>query len=224
MVHESRAECGDQPTPEKRLGMLQWNLQTQLLLTLAVAIWIGFVCYQQQNSDLMRKIAPLQQMAAERLTEDPYRISIVRLPDTWNKEELWEVHLPEGQYRMYLATRGINPTGLAVAREEAPISSGRRRIELRRTEDEGVWSVAVFVDDQIVIQATETSDWNPDAGFVEHGGCSNLCEQVSPNKPVILVHRRFPQRQIGGTYSTSTENATNGLLLWIERVSPAGSR
>lgn len=205
----------DQSAPRKR-AVPQWNLRTLLLLTAAVAVWIGSVRYQLQNWHLRSRVESMHNMAGDLRVDDPQQIAIIRLPQTWYDEQRWHVHLPDGRYVMRLATRGIIGTGLPVAREETSLSPGRHRIELLQSKDKEAPELAVLVDEQAVMETTETSDWDPHHGAMG-GENFDICTQRSPEKPVILFRRRFDQLQKDGSYST--RNATNGILLWIERVS-----
>jgi len=218
MGHESgETETRGQPVPRKRSALLQWNLQTLLLLTAALAVWIGYARYRQQNLQLRRQVESMYQMAAELRITDPKQIAVARLPEMWYDELCWDIHLPDGQYVMYLETRDID----SVVREEAPIRPGRHRIELEQGKDRGRPEFTVFVDDQVAIETAEISFWYPPSGSMG-GGNFDTCTQVSPDRPVILFRRQLAQLQEDGSYST--ENAPDGSKLWIERVSPAGSR
>lgn len=200
----------------KRRFPLQWSLQTLLLLTAVVAVWIGYFRYRLDIPRLEQEIDAMRQMASELIIEDPQLVAAVKLPELWMDEQRWDIHLPEGKYKIRLATREIGKEGLAPAIAEAPIDAGRHQIKLQKEEVDDGWRIVVLLDDQPLLQVAEKPDWNPGDGY-EGSGVSTTSRQFSPNAAVELHRRRFVHQTKAGPYEAPEEPA-EGLLLWIERV------
>ncbi len=225
-VEPSEAAERRYASPRKRRFRLQWSLQTLLLLTAAVAVWVAYVPLRQQIRRLEREIDAMQEMAGELIVEDSEQIAVVMLPQMWYDESRWEIYLPEGEYVMRLATRRIDTRtreidkkGLAHVVGESPISAGRHRIELLRSEDGRGQEITVLFDDRPVIEAEEAADWDPGCGSVG-GSPIGRCAERPADEPLVLFHRRFQKRLKNGG-STSPKGPTEGLMLWIE---PADTR
>ena len=195
--------------------VLQWSLRTMFLLTAMVAVLVAYLCLLQQNARLERGVAGMQEWAGELVVEDTKQIAVMKLPETWYDENRWEIHLPEGEYVMRLATREIGEQGFAPAAEETPVNSGEHLIELLQSDEGDCRRITVMLDDQSLIETTEASDWDPGHG-APSGGISVRSTQLSPHEPVILFRRRFRPRPVG----IMPKGITNGLLLWIERIKP----
>ena len=233
-MHETNdVEASDTPerqdaTPRRRRFRLQWSLQTLLLLTAVVAVWVAYFRLRQQIPPLEQKIDVLQQMARELIVDDEGQIAVVMLPQMWYDESRWEIYLPEGQYVMRLATRQIDDqlVTLVLGRDkevfppavgQTPVSGGRHRIELMRSEDGSGREITVLVDDRPVIEAEESADWWPGHGSTG-GSQFSSCAQRSAHEPLVLFRRRF-SRQLKGGRCVTPKGPTEGLMLWIE---PAG--
>lgn len=220
-VEQSEAVEEEDVTPRKRRLVLQWSLQTLLLLTAAVAVWVAYFRLRQQIPRLEQQIASMQQMARELLVQDEKQIAVVMLPQMWFDESRWEIHLPQGEYMMRLATREIDEKGFAPAVGETLIGAGRHRIELMQSDEGNGRTITVMVDDQPSIEAEEGSDWDPShgcSGGSEFGNCTHL----SPHEPLILFRRRFYRRTKTGQ-NTAPKGPTDGLMLWIEPTEPANA-
>ncbi len=202
--------------PRKRRFVLQWSLQTLLLLTAVVAVWVGYLRYRLEIPRLEREIDAMKRMAAELIVEDPQRVAAVMLPAVWMDEPRWDIHLPDGVYVMRLATREIDKTGLAPTLGESPIDAGRHLIELQKSDDEDGWRFTVLVDDRSTLEAKEKPDWDP-VRASEGGAEFAICTQLPPDEPVVLYRRRF-QRTSKNGQSVIPEGPTEGVMLWIERV------
>ncbi len=187
-----------------------------LLLTAVVAVWVAYFCLRQQNTGLEREVAWMQEWACELVIEDTEQIAAVRLPQMWIDENRWDIHLPEGEYVMRLATREIGDQGFAPAAEETLVNSGEHRIELLHSNEGDLPRFTVMVDDQPLIETTEASDWEPGPSSMG-GGNFGICTQLPPHEPVVLYRRRFTPKSGG----ISSNSITNGLLLWIERIEAA---
>ncbi len=158
----------------------------------------------------------MKRMVRELIIEDPQQVAVVKLPEMWMDDRRWDIHLPEGEFVIRLATRQIDKEGLAPVAAEAPIDSGRHRFELQEDDSEDGWRITVLVDDRPAIEAAEKAGWYPGRGFEGPGGIT-ICEQRPPERPVELERERFTRRTKSGTYM-APEKPTNGLLLWIEGV------
>ena len=214
MVREMEATESRQ-TVRKRSSLLQWDLRTLLLLTAVVAVWGGFLLEQHRNARLKTRVKALSEMTGELRIEDPAQITVVHIPDVWYDEPRWDIYLPEGRYAVRMATRDVEFLESPPApRQEKAIEPGRHRIELLQSRDGDVDRIRVLVDGQVLLEATETPDWNPRFGSM--GGANfGLCSQLDPDERVVLFRRVFMKLQPDGTHSTT--GSTDGLVLWIEK-------
>ncbi len=199
----------------ERPFVLQWNLRTMFSLTAVMAVWIAYSCLLLQNARLQQEITLMQEWDGELLIKDTEQIAVVRLPETWNDENRWDIHLPEGEYVMRLATREIGEQGLAPVVEETVVNSGKHRIELLQSDEGEYRRIAVMVNDRSLIKTAEASDKKTVGSSVLAG--LSTCTQFPPQEPVVLYRRRF----IPGMGVNMVGYIGNGLLLWIERIEPA---
>ncbi len=186
-----------------------------LLLTAVVAVWVAYFCLDRQISRLEQEIAWMQPWAGELVVEDTEQIAVAMLPQMWIDETRWEIHLPEGEYVMRLATREIGDQGVAPVVEETVVNSGEHRIGLLQSDERKCRKITVMVDDRPLIETTVASDWDPRRGYVG-GGNFAICTQLPAHEPVVLYRRRFVPKS-----GPLTSNVlANGLLVWIERIEP----
>jgi hypothetical protein len=204
--------AANQPRPHR----WQIGIRTLILLVAAIAVWLTYFVNRQHNAALDARIKTMVPLAHELIIDDPKKIAVVKLEEYWFDDNRWEVHLPEGQYRLCLATRGIDQAKLAPAGKRAAIAAGRQRIglEQRRAGDE--WQIRVLWDESELIAVTEPKDWYPETGSSSSADFSQST-QLSPESPVVLIRKRFMRRNNQGPYTDTTE----GILLWIERVEEA---
>ena len=138
----------------------------------------------------------------------------MKLDELWYDENIWDVHLPAGSYRLCLATHGIDQEGLAPVLKSAPIAAGRRRIALDQTQEDDVRRITVAGDGSRLFEAVEPKEWDPGIGSTG-GGHHTIGDQFPADQPVVLFRRRFHLSQANGQTSPPI-GPTDGLLLWIE--------
>lgn len=204
--------------PERRPFALQWSLRTMLLLTAVVAVWVAHFHLRSENSRLAREVTSMTRLSPELVVEDERQIAAVLLPQLSSQGTRWDIYLPEGDYLLRLATRGIDEQGFAPLVDETSIRPGKHRLELLRYEEGESWRIAVTIDGRRSIDVEEELKWdtsdmaNTDNPFVD-------CKQVPADEPVVLYRRRAAFQ---GTNLLAL-GPVNGILLWIERIEPADS-
>jgi hypothetical protein len=185
------------------------------LLTAAVAVWLAYGANRQRIADLSARNTALRPLARALVIGDPKQIAVVKLQETWMDDERWDLFLPAGRrYRISLATRGIVDKGLAPAVATSPLSPGRHQIALERLQSGDTWRIAVTSDKTTLLTAQEPKDWNT-------GSSSTTVEftestQLAADRPVVLLRTTFAKRRAGGVMSTSSDEPSDGLLLWIQ--------
>ena len=97
----------------KRLFRLQWDMQAMLLLTAVVAVWVPCFHLQERIARTEEKIDSMRNLARELIVDDPGKIAVVKQLETGWEENRWEIHLPDGEYAIRLATREIDRDGLS---------------------------------------------------------------------------------------------------------------
>src|SRR6185436_19468712 len=108
-------------------------------------------------------------LARELLVEDAKKIAVVKLEEMWIDENQWELHLPDGRYRLCLATREVDRDGFAPVVKSAPLEGGRHRIALMQKRDDAIHRITVTRDGQALLSAEEPKEWDPGRGS-EGGG------------------------------------------------------
>ena len=175
-------------SPHRRFR--QFSIRTLLLLTAAIAVWTAFVTNYRQNKFLETRIAAMRPLARELLIEDPHRIAVVKLDELWYDENTWDLYLPPGQYRLFLATDEIDDKDLAPVRVSTLLAGGRHRLAFDQQREEAAWRLSVRDDDAEILTVKEPLEWNPARGS-SGGGHFSQCAQLPIDQPVILFRRRF---------------------------------
>lgn len=199
--------------PRRRLWQI--GLRTLFLLMTAVAVWTVHLSNRSATRSYEERINSMRPLARELSVEDEARIAVVKLEPYWYDENRWALYLPKGRYRLCLATREIDETGLAPIVGSVPLSPGRHVLTLEHDRSDDGWRVAVNGDGMPVLTAEEPKAWYPARG--SSGGSEfDRSEQVPPDKPVVLFRRRFTQPGAAGT-SRTPKGPTDGIMVWIER-------
>jgi hypothetical protein len=194
----------------------QVGLRTLLLLVAAVAVWLTYFVNLRHNASLELRIKALLPLAHELVVDDPGKIAAVKLEEYWFDENRWDVYLPDGSYRLCVATREIDDQKLAPAVKCAPIPSGRHRIALEQKEGKEVRRVAIAVDGRELLAVEEPKEWDPGFGS-SGGGQYSVSEQFVADQPVVLFRRRFMRDDGKGVHTIPT-GPTEGLMVWIEPI------
>jgi hypothetical protein len=194
----------------------QIGLRTLFLLIVTIAVWITFFINRTQNQALDARIKMLIPLSHELIVNDPAQIAIVKCEEKWFDENHWEIHLPQGRYRLCLATRAIDDDGLAPVGKSVPIPSGRHDVSVEQWRNEDGWRVIVYWDGSELMALEEPKEWNPGFGSTG-GGRYSLSEQIPSDQPAILFRRRFARAANTGGPNPPM-GRVDGLLMWIERT------
>jgi hypothetical protein len=198
----------------------QVGVRTVFLLVAAIAVWLTYFVNRRHNAALEARIIAMVPLAHELIVTDPKKIAFVKLDDEWIDENRWDIYLPDGNFRLCLATRGIDEKGLATIVKSSPISSGTHQLALTEQRDRNPWRETVFCDGREVI--TWATPYEPKS---TRGATSAFAQsgQFSADEPVVLLRRRFHQVDAsGGTYTSPSPS--DGVLLWIERTLVMGKK
>jgi hypothetical protein len=213
------AETGNRVAAVDRPGRTRWQvgLRTLFLLLAAIAVWLTYFVNLRHNASLERRINAMVPLAHELIVDDPKKVAAVKLEQHWFEENRWELYLPDGTYRLCLATRGIAPAGLAPIVKSAPIASGTHQLALERQQNDDGSLVTVLWDGKALMEEQETKDWSA------KGSTSSVnfaqSEQRSPDTPIEFLRLRFMHPD-GKGRSTTPTGPTQGILLWIEQAAP----
>ena len=141
------------------------------------------------------------------------------MEEYWYGENRWEFYLPDGDYRLRLATRGIDDTGFPEPAQDVRIETGRHVVSLEETNLDNGWRIKVICDGKDLIAIDESQEWNAEHGS-QSVGQGSPSEQLLREKPVVLLRRRF----MGELTPTGPVVTKEGLLVWIERVAATGGK
>lgn len=199
---------------KQRRPRWQIGLRSLFLLMTAVAVWTVYFSNRSAVRHYEERITSMRPLTRELSVEDEEMITVVKLEPYWYDENRWAIHLPEGTYRLCLATRQIDDTGLGPIVATAPLAQGKHVLTLEHEPSDNGWSVNVDCDGTTVLKAEEPKAWYPGSGS-SGGSMFDRNEQVVPDKPVVLFRRRFSLPGPGGASKTPA-GPTDGILLWIE--------
>lgn len=202
--------------PARRKFTAQFSLRTLLLLTAAVAVWIGIFVTRRETQRLNIDAQQLRPLARELFVDDPQQIAVIKRLEEWYDENIWDLHLPQAM-RLCVASREIDDKGTPPIMKEVAIPAGRRAVEIRsdRLPDKS-WRTIVLLDGAEVLAVDEPADWNAGRGS-SGGGAFSTSTQLPANKTVELFRRRFMVETSPGI-SNSPNGPANGLMLWLEPV------
>ena len=206
----------------RRPGRKCWQvgLRTMFLITAAIAVWITFFINRRENAVLESRIAAMRPLARELVIDDAKKIAVVKLEEHWMDENRWEIYLPDGTYRLCMATRDIDEAGLAPAVKSAPVAAGRHRVELEQTLDNEVRRIAVAWDGTKRREAVEPKGWDPGRGS-SGGGQYAVSTQLPADRPAVLFRRKFWALPDAKGRMLTPAGPSEGILLWIERTGPS---
>jgi hypothetical protein len=215
--------AGDQGAAGGRLaasrpGRRRWQvgLPTLLLLMAAIAVWMAYLINRRQNARLEARIRASVPLVHELVIHDPAKIAVVKLEEYWHDENRWDVYLPDGPYRLCLATRGIDDQGLAPVVTSRPIEAGRRLVALEDRVDGDVRRVTVAVDgnERLTVEEPEQRGPRPSSSTNVVGSSS---QQLPADLPAEVFRRRYRRQDAKGRL-ISSHGWADGILLWIERT------
>jgi hypothetical protein len=194
----------------------QVGLRTMFLLIAAIAVWLTYFINRRHNATLVSRIRAMAPLAHELIVDNPKKIAVVKLEQYWFDDDRWEIYLPDGQYRLCVATRGIEEGKLAQVTKSQPIKAGRHHVALVKRLDKDIWRVTVAWDGAGLLAVEEPKDWDP--GIGSFNDCRySVSEQLAAEKPAVLFRARF-MREIRNGQGLTRDGPTEGILLWIEKV------
>ena len=206
---ESRPGAPSPPRPDRKRW--QVGLRTVFLLLAAIAVWMTYFLNRRHNAALAARIAVMRPMARELAIDDEGRIAVVKLEELWFDENRWEVYLPDGAYRLCLATRGIEQNGLVPAVKSARLGAGRHFLALEQQRVESGWRVTATWDGTGRLTVEEPAGWDPGSGS-SGGGSFSVSTQLAADQPVVLFRRIFSRPVGKGQSRTPLEFTLRPLL------------
>lgn len=203
--------------PPARRSQWQFSLRLILLLMAAVGVWTAEIANRRAMGPLQQRIKAMRPLARELTITDPEKIAVVKCEELWYDDNEWEIYLPDGEYRLALATREVGQQDVVLPPyQSAPLPAGKFRLSLLQEKTATGWRVDVLKDGALLLTAEEPAEWYPAHGS-SGGGQFSLAEQLPPNFPVVLFRRRF-SRPVSATTSQTPAGPCEGVLLWIEPV------
>lgn len=200
----------------------RWNLLTLILVTSVVCTWSLYYRLRHDNARLRVGIQTMKGQSRKLRIDHPDRLAVVRLPESWYDELKWEVALPSektvaaggARYKLCLATREIDllKEGFPPA-SEFILPPGRHQIEIKTRREQGEWNIIALLDDQPVIEISESADWNPGHGGAGTGALwEHPYQPGSATQPVMLYRETFKMEKD----RSLLQGPANGLLFWLQ--------
>jgi hypothetical protein len=211
----------DPPRPAR--SRWQFRLHTLFLLVAAIAVWMTYFLNRNRNARLEERIASMRPLVRELQVDDPEAIAVVKLEEHWYGESRWDLYLPGGDYRVGLATRMIGETGFPPSATYRSIPSGpegsrgRHRIALEESKIGDVRRVTVHCDGSN-LSVDEPESWYSGSNRAS-GDSFEISKQFPANQPVVLLRRWFV-RPDARSKTPQPSGPTDGIMIWIEPVSP----
>jgi hypothetical protein len=204
----------------RRVGQRPWQfgLRSAFLITAAIAAWTAVYVNHREIGRLRTRILTMRPLARELVVDDPDQTAVVKLDEMWYDENRWDVHLPAGDYRLCIATRGIDQGGTAEPRSSAPIAAGRHRLSLDQIQEGDDRRLIVSCDGAKLLETVEDYDKKSFSGWSSHGEFT-ISVQRPVAEPLFLFRRQYFVPRTGDS-SSATEGPSDGVLLWIERTGP----
>jgi hypothetical protein len=208
--------------PRPARSRWQFRLHTLFLLVAAIAVWMTYFINRQRNARLEERLVSMRPLARELQVDDPEAIAVVKQEEHWYGENQWDLYLPGGDYRVGLATRGIDETGFPPSATYSSIPSGpqgsrgRHRIALEDSKIGDVRRVTVRCDGS-KLSVDEPESWYSGTNTAS-GDLFEISKQFPPNQPVVLLRRRFI-RHDARSKTLQRSGPTEGVMIWIEPAS-----
>lgn len=218
---DAMPEPVDEPpgAPAGRRSRWQFGLRAMLTLTALVAVWTAHVNNVREIHSLEGRIDALRPLVRDLDIPDPSFFAFVKLDALWFDDNRWDLYVPDGPFRVCLATRGIEWAGFPADFRWRPLSPGRHTMELRQSGDADAPRISVLVDGSPLMEAVETKDWSPNADTSTSEMSQGNAASWGRERCMFSFRRRFLVPQGDGS-SAAPAGPGNGTLLWIERYDP----
>ncbi len=210
-----------EPLELPRRSRWQIGLRTFSLFIVAIAVWMTDIANRRENARIQAGIETMLPIARELVITDPTQIAAVKRQEYWYDENIWDLHLPEGQFRLCLATREIDPKSsvLPPVVRSHPLGPGKHTVTLELDSTDDLWRVSVSIDKNKPLEVEEPKEWNEGHGS-SGGSAISESRAFAPDKPVVLFHRRFSRRtknpSSGRQTSRTPSGPSEGIMIWIE--------
>lgn len=196
----------------------QVGLRTLLLLMAAAGVWFAYIANRREIPRVQSRIDVLQPLVRELKIDDLSQIAVVLLEPQWYNEFRWRIYLPEGKYRLCLATRQVAQEGFPSSFVHASIPAGQHLLELKHILKPPLESkegrISIWLNDKELIGVDEKPDWHTHNSSIG-GSQISTCQQFPLSKPVTLFRRqRATSGKDGASYSPKA--ICDGILVWIE--------
>lgn len=202
-----------------RRSRWQFGLRSMLAATALVAVWTAHVNNRRVIRDLEGRIESIRHLARELEVTDPARFASVKLDALWYDENRWDLHVPDGSFRVCLATRGIEQNEFPADFRWRPLPPGRRSMELKQSSDADGQRISVLVDGSPLVEAVEPKEWLPSAGTSTNEMNEGKADPSKPDRRPLVFRRRFMVPKGQGS-SAAPDGPGGGILMWIERYDP----
>jgi hypothetical protein len=210
------------PMARRKPRRPQVGLSTLVLLIAVCGVGMTVVVNRRQIRALESSLPAIQQLARALKIDDPGQIAVVKLDPLWMNDDRWDVYLPAGEYRICMATQGIDVKGLGVLKKSAPIKAGRHRLELEFHRDGDLWKFQVISAELELLSLEETKEWGASGQSSGGGDVYSTSTQLPTDEPLVLYRRRNGVR-VSPMQVMTPRGPSEGILLWIERVAPSDS-
>ena len=201
----------DQPAVTNRR---QFSLKSALLLTAAIASWVGFFNVRRSRQLQELDLKSLRQLARELDIRYPDQYAAAQKTPTFAGEHVWRIYLPPGKdYRLKLALDQI-PTGHTfkdMPNSISPVANlsldaGEYEVELRLQRRTDGATIDLLIDGETKLELQRDAVWSMSQSSSSSGVVMPI--QKTTSKALVLHHETV-------ITPPPSDDGARGALLWI---------
>jgi hypothetical protein len=203
---------------QEKITAKRWqiNVRSIILLIAVIAVWMTAHVNKEAIDSLEKRNQTMRPLAHLLKVDDPEQFAVVLLEPLWQNDLRWEIYVPSGRFRLFMATREVRKQGVAKPITSVPIKSGRHRIALVDEKIDTGTRIQVLCDGAKLLKFEESSEWGG-MNWRSYADFSTS-EQRATDQPLPIYRRRI-SKDFEQHLSEKVE-PSDGILIWIERDHP----
>jgi hypothetical protein len=190
---------------------LQFKISTALLLTAAIASWLGYELQRRETQKLQKQLPALRDAARELSITDESRIFVVQKHRLWNNETTWDVFVPQaGMFEVCFATEGIATAELPEPKDRDALEPGKHQLTFTWIAgSDGSGKMILRVDGETRMDHDLPIGWSPSPNRSSKLAISQSTG-FAHDQPVLIYHEQILDDAPGPN--------RKGAMIWIQSV------